>query len=68
MTRGTIICPAGSSLNSSNATRGQGGVSGFKRVISRLRYLFHTAPAAIRGDSGSVMDHYMKYHRDHASK
>lgn len=68
MTKGKLICPAGSSRNTSNTPWGHGGVSGFRGAISRLRNLFRTAPAAMRGDSGAVMDRYMKYHREHESK
>ena len=68
MTRGELICPAGSSRKSANTSWEHGSASGFRRAISRLRHLFHTAPAAMHGDSGAVMDRYMKYHREHESK
>ena len=64
MTRGELICPAGSGSKSAGLLRERRSISGFKGAISRLRHLFHTAPAAVRGDSKAVMDQYMKYHRE----
>lgn len=34
-------------------------------LIVTLRNLFYSTPAAFTGDSGKVMDNYMKYHREH---
>jgi hypothetical protein len=59
MTQGKLIGPAGSRPGTA---RSGGGIPGWFR---RLRNLFHAAPVAISGDSSSVMDHYMKYNREH---
>ena len=61
MIHGEPINPAGTRQNNPPA-RGT-FTNKFIRFIKRGRNLFHTAPAAIHGDSGKVMDRCMKYHR-----
>lgn len=62
MIEGKTIYPAGSSRIDKERSVSAPG----KNFISRLKGLFHTAPAAISGDSGEVMEKYMKYRREHS--
>ncbi len=62
MTQGKLISPAGSRPVGSGAVHSGSGIPGWFR---KLRNLFHAAPAAMSGNSSSVMDHYMKYHSEH---
>ena len=62
MIEAKAINPAGSSRNRSNGTEPSDRKPG---LIHRLRRLMHLAPAALSGDSSSVMDNYMKFRREH---
>ena len=61
MIQGEPINPAGISRNDPPARDTfPGKITG---PLQKGRRLFHAAPSAMHGDSGEVMDHYMKYHK-----
>ena len=62
MTQGKLITPTGSRPVGSGNTHSDSGIPGWFR---KIRELFHAAPAAMSGNSSSVMDQYMRYHRNH---
>jgi hypothetical protein len=62
MIEGKVIRPAGSGRKDSYDNVSSGKLS---NKLHELRGFFHLAPAAITGNSGKVMDHYMKFHKEH---
>lgn len=62
MIEGKQICPAGhgSGLYTESHPGRKAPV-----WLRKIRSLFHTASAAVSGDSSKVMDRCMKYHREH---
>ena len=62
MTQGKLITPTGSRPAGSGNTHSGSGIPGWFR---KIRELFHAAPASMSGNSSSVMDQYMRYHRNH---
>lgn len=62
MIKGKVIQPSGSSGKRANDSVTSSGLS---KRLRKLRGLFHSAPAAMTGNSSKVMDHCMKYHREH---
>lgn len=62
MIEGKVVHPAGSGRE---IPKGSGPLENLSKWFNKLRGLFHSAPVAMTGNSGKVMDHYMKYHREH---
>ena len=62
MIEGKVIRPAGSGRE---VLKGTDPLENLSKHINKIRGLFHSAPAAMTGNSGKVMEQYMNYHKKH---